>query len=65
MRARADVEVLRAAAENQVAHAAAHEIGDMAVLLEPLQDAERVRVNVPSRDRMICARDNDRFGHED
>lgn len=37
----------------------------MAVLLESLQDAERVRVNVPSRDRMICARDNDRFGHED
>jgi hypothetical protein len=34
------------------------------VLLESLKNAKGVRVNIPARDRMICARDDDRFGHE-
>ena len=64
MRIGADVEVFRPAAQQQIADAAAYEIGDVTLLLEPLKDAKSVRINVPARDRMICAWDDDRFGHE-
>ena len=50
--------------EHQVADAAADQIGDVTVLLQAMKDAKRVRIDVPARDRMICARDDDRFGHE-
>ena len=63
MGVRADVEVLRLAAEHQVAHAAANEIGDVVMLLQPMEDAQRVRIDVPARDRMSLARDDKRFRH--
>jgi hypothetical protein len=43
MRVRPDVEILRPPPKNQVADAAADQIGNVTVLLEPLKDAERVR----------------------
>jgi hypothetical protein len=64
MRIGADVEVLRTPAQQEVADTAAHEVGDVPVLLKSLKDAKGVRINIPARDRMICARDDDRFGHE-
>ena len=63
MGVRPDVEILRLAAEQQVAHAAANEIGDVVVVLKPVQDAERVRIDVPPRDRMSLARDDHGAGH--
>ena len=64
MRVRADVEVLRLPAEDQIADAAANQVGDVVVLLQPMQDPERVRVDIPARNRMAFARDDDRFWHE-
>jgi len=64
MRIRPDVEVLRPAAEDQVPDAAADEIRDVVVLLEPVQDAQRVRIDVTSRNRMALAGNNDRLWHE-
>ena len=40
MRRRADVEVLRPAVEQQVADAAADQVGDVVVLVEPVEDLE-------------------------
>src|SRR6185436_12456751 len=64
MRIGADVEILRPPAQQEVADTAAYEVGDVSVLLKSLKDAKGVRINIPARDRMICARDDDRFGHE-
>ena len=63
MRVGADVEVLRPAAEQQVADAAADQIGDVVVLLQPIQDPQRVRIDVPARDRVSLARDDHGAGH--
>ena len=41
VRGRADVEVLRPASEEQVAHAAADQVGDVVVLVELIEDFER------------------------
>ena len=46
MGGRADVEILGLPAEQQVANAAADEVGDVVGLAEPVQDLERVRVDV-------------------
>src|SRR6185503_16593585 len=61
---RTDVEIFGMPAEEQVANAAAYEISNVAVLLKSMENPEGIRVNVPARDRMICARDNDRCCHE-
>jgi hypothetical protein len=53
MRGRADVEVLGTPAEQQIAHAAAHQIRDVIVLVEAVQNLERVRINVAARNRML------------
>ena len=52
MRRRADVEVLRAPAEQQVADAAADEIRDVAVLMEAIEDFERVGIDLRSGERV-------------
>ena len=64
MRVRADVEVLWPASQNQVADAAADEIRDVAALLQAIEDPQRVRVDIPARNRMVFARNDNRFGHE-
>ena len=48
------------AAEQQVAHAAADQVGDVVELAQPVEDLERVGVDVAARDRMCLARDDDR-----
>ena len=53
VRRRADVEILRPAAEQQVAHAAADQIGDVVVLVQPVQDFESVGIDVAARDRVL------------
>src|SRR6185295_3216458 len=63
MRVGADVEVLRAAAEHQIANAAADQIRGVAVLIEPVEHAQRIGIDVPSRDRMIRARESDGRGY--
>jgi hypothetical protein len=42
----ADIEVLRPAAEQQIAHAAAHQIGNVVILMKPIEDFERVRIDL-------------------
>ena len=64
VRARADVEVFRPTSENQVADAAADEVCDVAVLLQAIEHPQRVRVDIPARNRMVFARNDYRFGHE-
>ena len=63
MRRRADVEVLRTSAQEQVAHAAAHEIADVTGLVQAIKNLQRVRVDVPPRNRVLSPRDDHRFGH--
>ena len=52
----ADVEVLRAAAEQQVAHAAPHQVGQEAVVLQAVEDLQGIGVDVLARDGVLGAR---------
>src|SRR5439155_4993303 len=63
VRGGADVEVFRPSSEQQVADAAADEISDVVELPEPVEDLERVGINVLARDRMLGARNSPRFWH--
>jgi hypothetical protein len=63
MRRRADIEVLGASAEQQIANAAAHEVGDVLVLMEAVQHLERVRIDLAARDRVLGSRHDNRFHH--
>ena len=58
---RADVEVLRTAPEEEVAHTAADEVRDVLVLMETVEDFERVCIDLASRDRMLGSRDDNRL----
>ena len=58
MRVRADVEVLRPPTEQQVAHTAAHQVGAVAGVMEPIEDAKGVGVDQAARDVVFCARDD-------
>jgi hypothetical protein len=64
VRRRADVEVLRAPSQQQIAHAAAHEIGDVIVFVKAVQNLERVRVDVAAGDRVFGPRDDGRLHHQ-
>ena len=52
----ADVEVLRLAAEQQVAHAAAHQVGHEAVVLQAIEDLEGIGVDVLAGDGVLGPR---------
>ncbi len=51
----ADVEVLWFAAHHQVAHAAAHQVGQVAGVVQAVEDLEGVLVDVPAGDRVLGA----------
>jgi hypothetical protein len=61
---RSDVEILRPAAEDEVADAAADEIRGVPVLVEAIQDPKGLAVDVTARNRVIRARNNDGYSHE-
>src|SRR5262249_15436091 len=63
MRRGADVEVLGAAAEEEVADAAADEVGDVLELPQPVEDAQRIGIHVAPRDHVLVARNDPRFNH--
>ena len=63
MRRRADVEVLRPAAEQQIADAAADQVGDVVALPQPVEDFQGVRIDVAARERVLGARDDPRLDH--
>ncbi len=63
MRRCPDVEVLWAPADEQVANAAADQIGDVVELPQPVENLEGVGIDVAPRDRVLCARDDPRLGH--
>ena len=63
MRGRADVEIFRAPAEQQIADAAADQVGDVIALPQPVEDLEGVGIDHGARDRMLGARNDPRFGH--
>ena len=63
VRRRADVEVLRPPVQQQVADAAADEIRDVVVFVQPIQDFERVRIDVAARDGVRRAWDDGRLHH--
>ena len=64
VRVRADVEVLRLTAQQQVPDAATDQIGREIVLVEPVEDPQRVRIDVPARERVALARNDYRDGHD-
>src|SRR5581483_837519 len=63
MRRRTDVEIFGMTAEEEVADAAADEVGDVIALPEPIEDFQRVRIDVTPRDRMLITRYHPRFDH--
>ena len=54
-RVRADIEILRRAAQQQIAHAAADEIGRIPQLGQTVEDLERVRVDVLAGNAVLGA----------
>ena len=48
-----DVEIFRAASEQQVADAAADQVRGVIVFVKPVQDLERVGINVAAGNRML------------
>jgi len=63
MGGRADVEVLGAPSEQQIADAAADKVSDVVVLTEAIEDFECVWINVAARDRVLGARNDPGNGH--
>ena len=63
MRGRPDVEIFRPPPEQEVANAATDEVGDIVVLMKPVQNSEGVWVDLGSRDGVLGARHDDRLGH--
>jgi hypothetical protein len=59
----ADVEVLRSAAEEQVADAAAHEVGHVIVLPQTVEHLQCIRIDIAARDRVLFASDDPRGDH--
>jgi hypothetical protein len=63
MRGCADVEVFGPAPEEQVADAAANQIGHVIVLVQPVQHLQRVGVDLLPRDLMFPTRHDHRLAH--
>jgi hypothetical protein len=60
----AHVEVLGALAQEQVAHAAAHQVGQKAVAVQAVEHLEGVRVDVGPADAVVAAGDDLRLGQK-
>jgi hypothetical protein len=60
----ADVEVFRFPAKQEIANAAADEIGDVLRFVKSIEDAKSVRVDVSARNTVIRSRDDNGLGHE-
>ena len=63
MRRCPDVEILGAPTDEQIANAAADEIGDVVELPQPVENFEGVGIDVAPRDRVLSARNDPRLGH--
>jgi len=50
-------------AEEQIADAAAHEVRDVIVLMEAVENFQRVRIDFPARNGVLGARHDHRYGH--
>src|SRR3569832_592081 len=59
----ADIEIFGSAAEQQIAYAAADEVSDVIVLVEPIQHFERVGIVVAPRDGVCGSRHDGRLYH--
>ena len=58
-----DVEIFGTAPEQQIAHTAANQVGNVIVLPQSIEDLERVGIDVAPRERMLGARNDPRGGH--
>ena len=63
VRRRADVEVLGTTVEQHVTHAAAHQVGDVIRLPQPVEHLQGIRVDGGPRQGVIGAGDDRRLGH--
>ena len=63
VRGGADIEVLRSAPEKEITDAAADEVRDEAVLMEPIEHAEGVGVDLLAGKRVLPPRHYDRQTH--
>ncbi len=59
----ANVEVFGSALQQQVTDAATHKIGDVVVLVKPVQDLQSVWIYVTPRNRMLGPRNDGRLNH--
>jgi hypothetical protein len=59
----ADVEVFGPPSQNQIAHAAAHEIGDVVVLTQTVEHLQSIRIDVLAGNRVFLARHDPRHDH--
>jgi hypothetical protein len=64
MRAGADVKVFGLTTEKQVAHTPAYQISGVTVLVQPVEHLQGVGIDVPPRNPVLLARDDDWQGHE-
>ena len=65
MRRGADVEILRPAVQQQVAHAPADQVRDVIVFVKPIQNFERVGVDVAARNCVFRTRNDGRLRHRE
>src|SRR5262249_42769372 len=59
----ADIEVFRPSAQEEVADAPAHQIGDVIALSQPVENFQCIGVDIAPRDRVLLARNYPRFDH--
>ena len=63
MGGRADVVVFRTPLKQQIANAATNEVCDVIVLVKPVENFERVGIDIAPRDRMLGSRHDGRLNH--
>ena len=63
MRRRADVEILGSPTEQEIAHTPAHQIRDVLMLVQPVENFEGVGIDLAPRHRVLGSRNDGRIHH--
>jgi hypothetical protein len=63
VRAGPDIEILGLSTEKQIPNPAPYDVGGVIVLVEAVEHLEGVGIDVPPRDPVLLARDDDGQGH--
>ena len=60
---RSNIKILRAASQQEIAHTAAHQIRDVVVFVQAIQDLEGIGIDVSPRDSVVGSRNDGRVHH--